>query len=120
MARTALTKTTPKGSYPSLPIGAGTADVVMTAADVANKNQFPAGGNDLVIAQNTGGSAYTVTITSVVDAFGRTGDIAAYSLDAGDVVVLGPLKREGWVQTDGNIYLEASNAAVKFGIITLP
>lgn len=54
------------------------------------------------------------------DQYGRSGDIAAYSLAAGDIAVFGPFKRDGWVQADGNIYLQASNVAVKFGVITLP
>jgi hypothetical protein len=118
--RTALVKTTPKGSYPSLPIGAGLADVTMAAADIGNMNYFPASGNDLLIAYNSGASTYTVTITSMPDQYGRSGDIATYSMAAGDIAVFGPFKRDGWVQTDGNIYLQASNAAVKFGVITLP
>jgi hypothetical protein len=110
----------PKGSYPSLPIGAGTADVTLTAADTTNFNYFAASGNDLLIAYNSGASPYTVTITSMPDQYGRSGDIATYSVAAGVVSVFGPFKRDGWVQADGNIYLQASNVAVKFGVITLP
>lgn len=117
MAPTTLTKTTPLGSYGSY--GANLADLTMTAADVANGNQFVASGNDLVIAHNTGGSAYTITVTSVADPYGRTGNIAAYSLGAGEYAVLGPFLLLGWQQTDGKILISATNAAVKFGVIPL-
>lgn len=117
MARTTLTKTTPLGSYPSLPISADAADVVFTAADVANKNQFKLEQGDVLLAWNGGASPYTVTLTSVADAHKRTGDVATYSLAAGDVGVFGPFEQEGWKQTDGYFYLEASNAAVKFAIL---
>ncbi len=118
MARTTLTAKAALGNATNA-YTAGAADLTMTAADVANKNEVVASGNDLVIAHNTGGVAYTVTITSVADPYGRTGDIATYSLDAGDYVVFGPLKNEGWMQSNGKLYFEASNAGVKFGIVKL-
>lgn len=119
MARTVLVKTTAKGSYPALQPAADALDVTMAAADVANKNSFLPSGNDLIIAQNSGASPYTVTLTSAVDPQNRTGDITTYSLAAGDIAVLGPVKTMGWVQADGYVYLEASNASVKFGIVAL-
>lgn len=119
MARQTLTKKTAPGSYPSLPISANALDLAFAAADATNKEQFAASGNDLVIAFNSGASAYTVTVTSVKDEKNRTGDISAYSIGAGEYAVLGPFKSAGWKQTDGNIYLEAENAAVKFAVIAL-
>lgn len=92
----------------------------MTAADVANKNQFVAGGNDLVIAQNTDVAAQTVTITSAPDPYGRIKDIASYSIPAGGIAIFGPFPVLGWQQPDGRIYLEASSANVQFGVVELP
>lgn len=114
MARATLTTSTAPGSnnYTG-------AAVTMTAADASNLNEFVASGKDLVVAHNTGGSAYTVTITSVADPYGRTGDVAAVSIAAGAYMVFGPLENTGWLQTNGKVYLQASNAAVKFGIVRL-
>lgn len=117
MARTSLTPKAALGAYGSY--AADAADLPMTAADVANMNQFTASGRDLVVAHNTGGSAYTVTITSSPDPYGRSRDIATYSLGAGEYAVFGPFELTGWVQTDGKVYLQASNAAVKFGVVAL-
>jgi hypothetical protein len=117
MARTTLTKTTPLGSYPSLPIAADGADAVFAAADVSNKNQFKLETGDILLAWNSGASPYTMTLTSIADVRKRTGDVTTYSLAAGDIAVFGPFELEGWRQTDGYFYLEASNAAVKFAII---
>jgi hypothetical protein len=118
MARTTLTKTTPPGAFPTLPPAADSLDVVFTAADVANKNQFKLETGDIVLAWNTHATTtYTVTLTSIADDKNRQGDVTAYSLAAGDVMVFGPLQQKGWRQTDGNMYLEASNAAVKFAIL---
>lgn len=119
MARQTLTKTTPLGSYPTLPLAADSADVVFTAADATNKESFVASGNDLVLAWNSGASTRTVTITSVA-LNGRTGDVTTYSLSAGEIAVFGPFQVAGWRQTDGKIYHEASHADVKWAIIALP
>lgn len=115
MARQTLTKSTAPGSYAT----AGVA-VTMTAADTVNKEQFVSTGKELVIAHNTGGSPYTVTITSVADEYGRSGDITAYSVAAGAIAAFGPFPVHGWRQSNDNIYLEANNTAVKFGVIVLP
>ncbi len=116
MARTVLTKTT----IPSPYAGAGVA-VTMTAADTTNQNSFPLTGREIVIAWNSGASSRTVTITSVDDRYGRSEHITAEAIAAGAIRVYGPgLALEGWQQTDGSLYLEANNAEVKFGILTLP
>ena len=120
MARTALTKYTALGAFPSLPLGATTADLTLAAADTVNKNQCAATGNDLIIAYNSGVSAYTVTVTSAAAAnTKRTGDITTYSVAAGAISVFGPFSKNGWMQTDGNLYFEANNAAVKFAVVAL-
>ena len=120
MARTTLTKTTALGAYGDYSV-ADSADMAMTAADISNQNQFVASARDLVVAHNTGGSAYTITITSIEDPhYGRLGTITTYSLGAGEYAVFGPFKRAGWVQSDGYVYLEANNALVKFGVVVVP
>lgn len=117
MARTLLTPKKVVGPYGTYSAGAAT--LAPAAADTTNNNAFVASGNDLILAQNSGGSAYTVTITSAPDAFGRSQDIATYSLAAGEIALFGPFPQMGWMQTVGQIYLQASNAAVKFAVIQL-
>lgn len=117
MARTSLTPLTALGAYGTY--SANAADVTMTAADVANKNQATMSAKLLLIAHNTGGSAYTVTVDSVADPYGREGDITTYSVGAGEYAVFGPFEPAGWRQSDGKLYFEASNAAVKFGLVRL-
>lgn len=114
MAATALTKSSAGGGYAS----AGVA-LTMAAADVANGNKFTASGSDLIVIENTGASTYTFTITSVADAFGRTGHITTENITAGQTKIVGPLPLAGWAQTDGTIHCSASNAAVKFGVVSL-
>lgn len=117
MARTALTKTTALGAYGNY--AADAADLTMTAADNSDKNSFTFTGNDLVIAHNTGVSEHTITISSVADPYGRSGDISAYALGAGEYAVFGPFKVRGWQQSDGKMYLEANSDEVKFGVVAL-
>lgn len=119
MARTTLTKTAALGAYGDYSV-ANAADLTMAAADTSNQNQFVASSRDLVIAHNTGGSAQTVTITSSDDPYGRSGDIDAYSIGAGEYAIFGPFKRPGWIQSDGYVYLEANSTDVKFGVVALP
>jgi len=115
MARTTLTKSTAGGAYAT----AGVA-LTMTAADASNLNAFVANGNDLIIAHNTGASTQTITITSTADPYGRSGSITTENITAGQYKIYGPYSLIGWVQTDGKIYLAASHADVKFGVVTLP
>lgn len=115
MARTTLTKTAAPGAY-----AATLTTLTMTAADTVNLNEFVAGDNDLLVIHNTGGVTYTVTVTSVADPFGRSGDLSAINITAGAYAVFGPMKLTGWKQTDGKIYLQANNAAVKLGVVALP
>lgn len=115
MARQTLTKTSSPGPNPT----AGVA-VTLTAADTSNKEQFALTGRELLLVQNSGGSQYTYTVESVADPYGRERDITTNAIAAGAIHVLGPFSLEGWRQTDGMLYLEASNTAVKFAVITLP
>lgn len=115
MPRQTLAKTAAPGPFPT----AGVA-VTMTAADIANFEQFTWTGRELIIIQNSHATtAYTWTLTSV-SYLGRTGNITTESLAAGEIRVIGPLSDLGWRQTDGYIYLQASNVAIKFGVITIP
>ena len=115
MPRVTLTKTTAPGAYS----GASVA-VTMTAADAVNFEQFTCTGRELVIIHNTGAGARTWTATSVDDSYGRSENITTESIAAGAIRVWGPVALEGWVQTNGYVYLQAEHAEVKFGIITLP
>lgn len=116
--RTALTVKTPANVNST--IAANGADVTFTAADVSNGNSFISTGRELVLVQNTGGSDYTVTITSAPDELGRTGDISAYTLATTEFAAFGPVQQKGWVQPDGKVYLSGSNAGIKFLILRLP
>lgn len=119
MARTTLTRTTLQGPYPSLPVSANSLDVTFAAADTANHNQFVPSGDDVLLAWNSDPTnPYTFTLTSAADEKNRTGDITTYSLAAGEIAAF-RVKLPGWRQSDGYVYLTASNAAIKFAVLKL-
>jgi len=119
MPRTTITAQQPQGPWVTLPPAADALDLTMTAADVANKNQTLLNGPLLLIAQNSGASPYTITLSSIADSKLRTGDITAYSLAAGDIAAFWINRTEGWLQADGYLYYEASNVAVLFAVLKL-
>lgn len=119
MGRTTLTRTSPVGPYPTLPVSANALDLVMTGADITNNNQILLDGPMIVIAQNTDTVDRTITLTSSADPQKRTGDISAYTLSADEIAAFKIDQIAGWAQTDGYLYLQANNAAVKLGAIRL-
>lgn len=120
MARTSTASIVPKGPHTGVP-SAGDLDYSMTAGDAVNGNTVPWPGQRLLLlVENTdGAAAYTVGVPSVADALGRTGDITAYSLAAGDKAAF-LLERAGWQQSDGSLHLDFENAAVEFAVLQLP
>jgi hypothetical protein len=115
--RVALTKTALPGPYNYTGV-----ELDFTAADPVNKERFPLTGKEIVLAWNTAAVASsTVTISAVADPYGRTRSVDAVTVAATKIFAFGPFtNRTGWLQADGNMYLEASVAEVEFAVLTLP
>lgn len=121
MARVTLTPQSLLGPFPSLPVSANALDITFAAADATNKEQFALTGREILVAQNTGAGARTITITSVADNKGRTGDISTYSIGAGETAVFSFFGDvTGWLQSDGMVYIEAEHAEVEWAVLRLP
>jgi hypothetical protein len=119
-ARTTVTPVVPKGPYPGT-VNAGDLAFTFAAADTVNLNQFAAAGTEVLLVQNTDASTQTITLTSKPDAYGRSADIATYSMATGTFAVFNFRNaNQGWVQSDGNIYFQASTATVKFVVLRVP
>ena len=124
-------QTTP-GQFPALQPGAGSLAIGFQAADASNFNYCLLGTKTYLLAMNTDSGAHTVTISSVTDAQTRKGDITTYNLPAitGTTPIIaqfGPfsVSPAGWLTpTDGTtpagLWFAASDATVKFAVITLP
>ena len=122
MARTTIALSTPVGPYPALPITADSADFLLTAltgSSGSNGNQAAFGNFNrlLFVVQNSGASPYTILISSVANSntLNRTGDYGAYTMAAGDFSAFF-VERNGFYQSDGNVYFEGNNVAVKVAI----
>ena len=123
MARLALTVQDILPGYPTtLPLVAGSADFVWTTAgaDFADGASFTLTGREILLVRNDNVGAQTVTVDSVVDKYGRTGPITAYSMAAADYVILPVFPTEGWKQTTNLLHFEASAADVFFAVLRMP
>ena len=104
--------------------GALTADIAKitwTAADATNFQEVVNNGNLFILAWNQSADTdRTVTVTTVADSLGRTGDITAYNVDFGSISILGPFPVTGFSQTNSKLYFQASHADIKFAVINMP
>ena len=109
------------GYPPTLPIAANSADITFTnaGASFADGAGFPLTGREVLVVKNGNVGAQTLTVSSTKDDKGRTGDITAYSLAAGDIAIF-RFPIEGWRQADGQLYFAASATDVAFGVVRLP
>jgi ABC-type proline/glycine betaine transport system substrate-binding protein len=115
MAQTKLTTQVLKQNNYS--VQPGDLNVVLNAADVANGNSFAVTGQEILVVYNADVSPHTFTLTSVPDRYGRTLDIAAYSVAAGAMAAIQCSVTEGWKQADGNVYIVNTNALMKIAVV---
>lgn len=95
------------------------ASLDLQAADPVNGNLFAITGDEILIAQNTDASPHSVTISSVADEEGRTGDITK-SVAAGDIVIFQRIPTNGFrVANDGTCRVTAADATVKLAVLRL-
>jgi hypothetical protein len=106
MPRTALTVSIPKEPYNA--VSANSLDFSFADADDINGNSFVCSGREFILIHNDHATdAATVTIASAPDPYGRTKDIATYSLAAGEFAAFWIGKTTGWRQNDGK-YISTS------------
>ncbi len=115
MARTTLTKYTLAGGYDVSGV-----DFTWTTCDWTSGNEFASTGREVLMVKATGGDA-VVTVTSVADPLGRTGDVDSFSVSSGYFRAFGPYKQAGWMQSsDGMIYVDGADANVELCVIIVP
>lgn len=122
MAVLDLTLTTMPAKYPALQPAANSLDITFVAAgaDFADGAQFTLTGKEILLAWNKHATdPRTVTVTSVVDEYNRTGNITAYSIGAGEIAVFPQFQLAGWKQSSGKLSLAASAADVYFAVLRL-
>lgn len=106
--------------YPATPLAGASADIAWVPSDTVNNNDAViVDGKTMLFAFNDSGGALTLTIHSVVDAFGRLGDITTYSVADGVVAHYGPFKTAGWANS-GKLQFDGSAVGLTLAIIQLP
>jgi hypothetical protein len=101
----------------SAPITAGSLAITFAACDATNGNSFTATGREVLLVFNSGGSAYTFTVTSVADSLNRLDtSLTTYSVAAGAYAAVEMKNLTGWIQS-GAINMTCSNTSVKFAVI---
>jgi hypothetical protein len=99
------------------PITAGSLAITFAACDATNGNSFNATGREVLLVQNSGGSAYTFTVTSIADNLNRLDtSLTTYSVAAGAYAAVEMKNLTGW-QSSGSISMTCSNASVKIAVI---
>ncbi len=79
-----------------------------TASDDTNDHSMVNDGHTILLAVNRASNTPTVTIVSVSDQYGRTGDIAQ-ALTATTVRVFGPFTpKANWNQSDGTVQVDVT------------
>jgi hypothetical protein len=117
MVRTALTVITSPGAY----AGAMTTlawQAVTTGTSTGKK--FTLTGAEIILAHHAGTASGDLGLTSVDDPQGRQESIVS-NFTSGEYKVIGPMKRTGWMQPDGQFYLHgASTATINVIILKIP
>lgn len=90
-----------------------------TASDPYNFNQFSSTGREILLVRNDSGDTQTITVTSVADQFGRTGDTSK-AVANGAYAVFQQFPTHGWQQSDGYIYVDGADTDVYLSVIRVP
>lgn len=72
-----------------------------------------------MLVWNSGAATHIVTLSSIADPYGRTGDIV-HTVAIGGYVTFFIVPLTGFLQTDGYVYIEGNHAELKFAILRLP
>lgn len=113
MARVAITINTIPAN------GGGLSTVTKTAADATNDHEMDNDGNTLIFAENLDSATKTITIKSVADEYGRTGDttltVPVAAAGVPGTSVAGPFRLAHWNQSGGKVHIDITDAtALKF------
>ena len=96
--------------------------LTFTAADATNFEQCQMNGRQLILIwNNSATTTYNITITSVGTSLqNRSGDQTQASLAANSIYITQIFPQDGWQQSNGMIYFQATNANILFAVVTVP
>ena len=90
-------------------------DITFTAGN-ANDHYWDFREGDILVVRSTAGSN-TVTLVSVADSQGRTGNSAQAITASGDFALFGPLASNGWRQSNGRVHVDLSNTSFELAVL---
>lgn len=117
--RESIEVTTAPGQYPT----DGTAVTWTTGTNIPLNGlsvTMTGVGKEFIVIHNWSGGSANVSISSVADKYGRTGDIANDAIADETAHVYGPFGLDGWKQTDGKLYIGCDSNSVSVTCIRLP
>lgn len=114
MARTRLTVVEVPKTHPG-----GSVAYTFTAHDIVNENDFLTTGREVLLIESSDAGVQDVVITSAPDSYGRTQDLTV-SVAAGATRAVYFSTRDGWMQSDGAIYLDCTVATIGYAVLRLP
>jgi hypothetical protein len=119
MVRLAVTPASVVGPFLTGQPAADSLDIVFTGPAVASDGiSFPLTGREIVVVRNIHATLpQTVTFSATADPFGRTQDVTAYSLGAGEFMAFKFSDLIGFRQSDGNVYAVGSTTDIKFAVL---
>ena len=97
-----------------IPRNGAISDIAWTAADAVNGHEFRNNGKVLLLAKNTDVSSKTVTVVSVPDEAGRTGDLVINVPATNGIAIAGPFRPVWWNRREagltGLVHVDVANA----------
>lgn len=82
----------------------------------SSDDTFTATGDEIILLKNTTSTDSQVTIVSVSDNLGRKNDLTD-TVPSNNAVMVGPMEREGWEDSSGNITISTDGNWVSAGDI---
>jgi len=100
MARTKVNPQTIPGAYNA----ANGVEVTLAACDAVNGNYAYMSGGEMLMAKGTG----LLTVHSVADGLGRTGNLTKTLTGSEDAIFFGPFALAGFAQSDGALWFNGA------------
>jgi hypothetical protein len=100
---------------------ANAADYTYAAGTITDGDTFVCTGREILLVKN-GTGTNTITITSIANEKGRTGDITTYSLSTGEFAAFGVglTNRAGWKSASATVRITVSSVEVTVAVLKLP
>jgi len=119
-APTAIVVQQVKGPFDA--VVAGGFDFTWAASTLTDGDTFVCTGREVLLVQNTTAGALTITVTSVSDEKGRSGDITSYSVGANgfSIIPVGLTNSQGWKSAAGTVRITCSAITLKVAVLRLP